>query len=131
MDEKRHKELKDYMHGIELKNIRSKIQRGITHGFHVIILLAGITLGFIIGMYYKEVSVAMNPKKESVINYRYINQIETSLTDKNQLMIIDKPTNTIFIYSDTCAIQWWKMVGEKQYIKATATESTKPTKNKR
>ena len=113
--------LKKYMQGMEFSKIKSNIWTWLTHGFHLIILIAGILFGFTFGYYYQEVSSAIKIKNDNFARIRYDNKTSISLTDRNELLIIDKTNQATEILSDTTADRIWLMIGERKAIKSINT----------
>lgn len=105
-------QLKNYMHGAELK-IKSGFMTWLTNGFHILVLIVGMILAFLVGTKYHEISKAMNPVSENSSKVHSATSTSISLTDRNELILIDRISGKYTIYSDTLTISIWKSLGEK------------------
>ena len=123
MDTKKfQQQLKKYMQGMELDKFKSGLVTWLTHGFHLLILCSGIIFGFMVGLYYTEISTALKLKIENFTKIRSISTTQVLINDKDMLFIIDMNNQRVEIFDDSTTNTIWKMVNEK---KASKTVNTK------
>lgn len=102
-----------YMRGEEFEKIQSGFITWLTHGFHIIILIAGMTIAFVAGKYYDDVSKIINNTNENFTQIHHMDQVSISINDRNELIILDRYTSKVQLYTDTIGLLIQKMYLEK------------------
>lgn len=102
-----------YMRGEEFEKIQSGIITWLTHGFHIIILISGMTIAFIAGKYYNDINKIINNTNENFTQIHHMDQISISINDRNELIILDRYTSKVQLYTDTVGLLIQKMYLEK------------------
>ena len=114
-----HEQLVKYMHGIEFEfeKIRFGIWTWLKHGFHILILIIVFICGIFTERYYQETFSALKTKSENFSKVRSTKETSISINEKNELIIIDRPTQNAEIFSDSTVKLIWIMYGEKMAVK--------------
>ena len=110
--------LKNYMNGLELDKFKSGIVTWLTHGFHLVILVVAMVLAFLGGRYYSDVYSAINVKDKNFTTIQTMDKTSISITDRNELMILNRYTGQVTLFSDTCGYLIQKMYSEKREVVA-------------
>jgi len=118
-NKKLHEQLVKYMHGIEFEfeKIRFGIWTWLKHGFHILILISVFIAGILTDRYYQETFSALKTKSENFSKIRNTKETSISINEKNELIIIDRPSQNAEIFSDSTVKLIWIMYGEKMSIK--------------
>ena len=93
---------------METKSLKEKVSKMLKKLLDISLYALGIVVAFIIGFYCNQLTDYYKTRYSKLPDPHPIEYISVAITDRNELLIIDKSNQTIDIYPDSIGLMIFK-----------------------